>query len=196
MELRCLAVACSPRKNGNTAWLARQALRECGEAGCRTELLYLADFRYAPCRACGGCNATGRCVVQDDAGLIFEKILAADRIILAAPIFSMGICAQAKMLIDRAQQFWAAKYILKRSVLAEGEKNRPARRGIFVSCAGTRLPGVFDGAVRVVRYFFKMLEVDFLAALCYSGVDSEGEVRGHPVAGEEVRLYGRKLAEP
>ncbi|MGQ9824496.1 MAG: flavodoxin family protein, partial [Desulfotomaculales bacterium] len=174
MDLKCLALACSPRKKGNTAWLARQALEECGRAGGETELLYLADFRYAPCRACGGCNATGRCVVRDDAGLIFEKILAADRIILAAPIFSMGICAQAKMLIDRAQQFWAAKYLLKRSVLADGEKNRPARRGIFVSCAGTRLPGVFDGAVQVARYFFKMLDVDLLAVLCYSGVDKEG----------------------
>jgi hypothetical protein len=196
MDLKCLALACSPRKEGNTAWLARQVLEECGRAGGETEFLYLADFRCSPCRACGGCYTTGRCVVPDDAGLLFAKILEADRFILAAPVFSMGICAQAKMFIDRAQQFWAAKYLLGREIPADRDKNRPARRGIFVSCAGTRLPGVFDGTLQVARYFFKMLAVDLLAALCYPGVDKEGDIRRHPAAEEEARFFGRKLAEP
>lgn len=113
MKTSCLALACSPRKNGNTAILARHALDACATAGCKTEYLYLAGFNYKPCQACGGCNTTGRCVIKDDAAVIYEKILTVDRLIIAAPIFSMGICAQAKMLIDRAQQFWATKYLLK-----------------------------------------------------------------------------------
>ncbi|HHW44918.1 MAG TPA: flavodoxin family protein [Desulfotomaculum sp.] len=195
MKLRFLALACSPRKNGNTAVLAGQALAAAESAGCSTELLHLADYRYAPCRACDGCFPTGRCVLQDDAGLIYEKILAADRLILAAPVFFMGICAQAKMLIDRAQQFWAAKYILKKEGIP-GIKNRPARRGIFISCGGTTMPGVFDGSVQVVKAFFKMLEIELSATLCYAGVDKAGDILQKAGALEEVAETARKLCIP
>ena len=189
--LKCLALSASPRKDGNTALLARLALGACAEAGCDVEFLYLVDFRYEPCRACEGCYATGRCVVPDDAGVLYEKILGADRLIFAAPVFSMGICAQAKMLIDRAQQFWAVKYLLGRRVVGD---DRPERRGIFISCAGTTLPGVFDGTVRVARYFFKMLEIRLQAALCYAGVEGRGEIFNNKAALEEVVAQGRLLA--
>ncbi|MGB4215618.1 MAG: flavodoxin family protein, partial [Thermacetogeniaceae bacterium] len=109
MGLNCLAIACSPRKKGNTSILAQKALEGCRDAGGKTEFLYLVDYNYVPCRACGGCDTTGKCVIKDDSAELFEKILACDRLILAAPIFSMGICAQAKSFIDRSQQFWAYK---------------------------------------------------------------------------------------
>lgn len=195
MSLKCLALACSPRKNGNTAILARQALAAAESAGCSTELLHLADYRFAPCRACNGCFATGRCVLEDDAALIFEKILAADRLILAAPVFFLGICAQAKMLIDRAQQFWAAKYLLKQDIIPD-QKARPARRGIFLSCGGTTLPGLFDGTLQVVRAFFKMLTIELAAALCYAGVDKAGDILQKAGALEEVTKITGELCNP
>jgi len=191
-KIKCLALACSPRKGGNTSLLAERALDVCREAGHETELLQLADFNYAPCQACDSCFATGKCVVPDDAGVIFEKILAADRFIMAAPVFSMGICAQAKMLIDRSQQFWAARYVLNIPV---GEKPNQARRGMFVSCSGTTLPGVFDGTVRTARYFFKMLGIVPDAVLCYEGVDKKGEILKHQRAIDEVNQQAWALAQ-
>jgi len=187
-----LALACSPRKNGNTAALARKALDGCQDAGGVTSYFYLTDYRYSPCRACGACNTTGKCVVKDDAEQLFEKILSCDRFILAAPIFSMGICAQAKALIDRSQQFWAAKYLLDRRLF--DEVSRPRREGIYISCAGTRLSGVFEGALQVVRYFFKMLEIELVAAYCYPGIDAEGEIYKNTAAIQDVYDAGRKLA--
>lgn len=181
-KMKCLALACSPRRGGNTALLAERALDACREGGHETELLQLAEFNYSPCRACDGCFATGKCVVRDDAGFIFEKILAADLFIMAAPVFSMGLCAQAKMLVDRAQQFWAARYVLDMPV---GEPDR-VRHGMFVSCAGTALSGVFDGTVRTVRYFFKMLGIVPDAVLCYKEVDKKGEILQRPQAMDEV----------
>lgn len=187
MILKCLALACSPRKNGNTALLAQRALEACAQAGCDTEFLYLTDYRYAPCRACEGCNDTGTCVIRDDARIVYDKILAADRLILAAPIFSMGINAQAKMFIDRAQQFWAAKYVLDKNIVPSGD--RPARQGIFISCAGTTLPGVFDGSVRVVRYFFKMLDIQLVNKFCYAGVDKKGDILSKDTAFNDIYQY-------
>lgn len=189
-KMKCLALACSPRKGGNTALLAERVLDACREAGHETELLQLTDFNYAPCRACDGCFASGKCVVRDDAGLIFEQILAADLFVMAAPVFSMGICAQAKMLIDRSQQFWAARYVLDIPV---GDPDR-VRRGMFISCAGTTLPGVFDGTVRTTRYFYKMLGINLEAVLCYEGVDKKGEILQHWRAMDEVYRQARMLA--
>jgi len=191
-KMKCLALTCSPRRGGNTALLAGRALEACREAGHETEFLQLTDYNYSPCRACDSCFATGKCVVRDDAGFIFEKILAADRFIMAAPVFSMGICAQAKMLIDRSQQFWAARYVLNIPV---GEKPDQARRGMFISCSGTSLPGVFDGTVRTARYFFKMLGIVPDEVLCYDGVDKKGEILKHQRAMAEVYRQAQTLAQ-
>lgn len=189
---KCLAVACSPRRGGNTDLLARRALEGVKAADAEGEIIYLRDYRYAPCMACDGCFKKGRCVVKDDASLVFEKILEADRVIFAAPIFSMGICAQAKMLIDRSQQFWACKYVLHRPIV-EDEKKRPDRQGIFISAAGTNLPGIFDGSTRVVKYFFKMLDIQMKGFYGYPKVDRKGDILEHPDAMVEVYEAGKKL---
>jgi len=187
MELKCLALACSPRQKGNTSTLAGLALKKLHKAGCSTEYLQLTDFSVSPCRACGACSSSGKCVIRDDTRLIYDKILAADRILVAAPIYSMGINAQAKAFIDRAQQFWALKYLLGQKVI--DEYNRPVRKGLFISCAGTDLPGVFDGAVRVIKYFFKMLEIELSGTLCYSNVDKKGEIIKNEKALAEVQHW-------
>lgn len=191
----CLGVACSPRKDGNTEILLSTTMETLGLYGVDTEAARLADINYSPCQACEGCYRTGRCVIRDGAGPVFEKILRADILIMAAPVFSMGICAQAKMFIDRAQQFWATRYILKRPVV-EDEEFRDTRRGIFISAAGTNLPGVFDSTLRVVRYFFKMMDVRLEGTYCYPGTDKKGEILSNTRALEEIREAARKLADP
>lgn len=194
MPLKCLALACSPRKNGNTAILATHALESSGAAGCQTELLYLKNYKSEPCLACGGCDDTGECILEDDAKLLYDKILAADRLILAAPIFSMGINGQAKMFIDRSQKFWARKYLLNERVITESD--RPERRGIYLSCAGSHHANVFAGALQVVKYFFLMLEIKLIASLCYDDVDEPGAILKKPGAMEEVAKYRQILGEP
>lgn len=188
MDLNCLALACSPRKNGNTAILANKALEGCRDSGGKTELLYLSDYSYSPCRACNACAATGKCVIKDDSEQLFNKILACDRFILAAPIFSMGICAQAKSFIDRSQQFWAYKYILGKKLFDNSQ-----RKGIFISCAGTKLPNVFDGALQVARYFFLMMEIELVSTCCYPGIDHIGDIQKTPASLQKVYDLGKKL---
>ncbi len=97
--------------------LLRQALSGASSAGAEAEYLRLCKFDISPCSSCGACYATGECPVQDDFSVVLGKILAADRLIFATPIFFMSVCAQAKILIDRCQCLWAAKYILKRPVV-------------------------------------------------------------------------------
>ena len=110
-EIYCLGLATSPRRGGNTSVLLEKALKGAADAGARTEMLNVNNFKFSPCLACDGCFREGMCVVPDDMQIMYQKLLAADRIIFAAPIFSMGMCAQAKAMVDRTQRFWATQLL-------------------------------------------------------------------------------------
>jgi multimeric flavodoxin WrbA len=189
----CVGFATSPRIGGNTSILLEKALEGAAAAGAKTELISLKNYRFSPCLACDGCFHKGKCVVPDDMQLIYEKMLNADRIILAAPIFSMGMCAQAKALVDRTQRFWSTKYVLKKDVI-ENKGDRPLRKGIFISAAGSNHKGVFTGALQIAKYFFLMLEAEYTGYYCYQQVDEKGAVLNHPTALDEVYKAGFQLA--
>lgn len=176
--IKCLGIGCSPRKNGNTDLLLQEAMAGVKEAGGQEETIYLRDYNFRPCVGCNSCAKTGECVIKDELQLIYPKLLAADRIILAAPIFSMGINALAKGMIDRFQRFWSTKYVLQEKVIKE--ENRLPRQGIYLSVAGTNYKNVFQGAEMVVKYAFMLLEMDYLGSYLYREIDAKGEIKKYP----------------
>jgi multimeric flavodoxin WrbA len=121
---------------------------------------------------------------------IYPLLVSFDGIILAAPIFSMGLCGQAKVMIDRLQCFWARKNILKIEVAGVSEAKR---RGLFISTAGSNVKGVFDAAIPTVRYFFAMIDIHDFEVLTFSGVDEMGAILRVPDALEKAREAGEKI---
>jgi len=188
---KCLGIGCSPRKNGNTDILLQHTIKGAEEAGGDCELIYLRDYNFRPCIGCNSCAKTGECVIKDDMQLIYPKLLETDRIILAAPIFSMGINALAKGFIDRFQRFWSTKYVLKKKVI--GEEQRASRKGIFLSTAGTDYHNVFEGAEMVAKYAFLMLETEYLGSYLYRKIDAKGEIKDYPQHLKEVFQAGKQL---
>jgi multimeric flavodoxin WrbA len=114
--------------------------------------------------------------------ILHDKIINADVIILAAPIFCMGICSQAKALIDRFQVFRSRKYVLGLPIVPPGRKGK--RLGIFLSTAGQNWGYVFDGAVPSVKCFFHVIDVKDkdIHYLMVNGVDEKGAITKHPTA--------------
>ena len=100
--MKILGICCSPRRNGNTEILVREALKGAEESGAETELVTLAGKNLKPCDGCLSCEATTRCHLNDDMQEIYEKLLAADGIIIGTPVYFWSVVAQAKILIDRA----------------------------------------------------------------------------------------------
>src|SRR3989338_3003385 len=90
-EMKVLALSGSPRKKGNTETLLHAVLKGVEAAGGEVELFRLYDLRIQPCIGCGGCDKTGECVLEDDMQELYPKILAAQRVILASPIYFYGI---------------------------------------------------------------------------------------------------------
>ncbi|AFM00619.1 NADPH-dependent FMN reductase [Desulfitobacterium dehalogenans ATCC 51507] len=188
-----LGIAGSPRRNGNTDRLLREAIKALAETGYSTEIINIRDLQFSPCLGCNACSKTGQCVQKDDIQYLQERLVAADRIIVAAPVFFMGINAQTKAVIDRMQTFWALKYVFKQPVITESE--RLPRYGLFLSAAGTRFPDVFTCAERAVKNLYHVLDIKYYGSCAYKGIDQAGDIDLHHSAFSEVHAKALALAQ-
>jgi multimeric flavodoxin WrbA len=192
-ELYIVGISTSPRQGGNTDLLLDETLR--GAASMSTnkiEKISLRGLHIGGCTHCDECYRVRRCVIRDDMDFIYPKLIEADRLIIAAPIYFMGVCAQAKLLIDRCQVFWVQNRILK-----EPQPTPPKKRiGSFISVGATRGPKVFAGACETMKWFFKTLGLEYSENLLYDGIDDKGAIRQHPSALRDAYELGLQLVQP
>jgi multimeric flavodoxin WrbA len=190
MSLKVLGISTSPRREGNSDLLLRQALSGAQRAGAAVEYLWLCDYRIEGCRECYNCSGTGYCSTQDDYQPILDKMLEADRLIFATPVFFMTVSAQAKLLIDRGQCLWVRQAVLHQP-LFEPKRDR---RGLLIAVGGSRSRKQFDCVRQPVQSCFKCLEVDYLGGLCINQVDEKGAILKRPDALDEAFRLGGLLA--
>ncbi len=162
-------------------------LKGAEEEGAQIERVIISQLTFSPCIECHGCDETGECVLRDHMDTVYPKLLEADWIILAFPIFFYGAPAGTKALIDRVQSLWVRKYRLK--LLPEDKGRR--RKGFFISVGATKGERLFDGAMLTVKYFFDALDVDFAGQLLFKDVEGKGDIRNHPTAFREAFEAGR-----
>jgi len=193
MTLHVLGISMSPRGRSNSDALLAEALHGAEGDGAATEHVRLRDLDVAPCRACEACAKTGACVVQDDFQSVRDRLLAADRLVVATPVHFMGPSALGKALIDRCQSLWSRKYRLKEPLFADGPRDR---RALVIALGGSKAKRMFDGIRLTMRYWLDALEMAYVANLLVRCVDAPGAVRDDPtIMGEACRL-GAALADP
>ncbi len=186
-----LGISGSPRRHGNTETLLDAVLEGAREAGADVEKVVLRPLDYASCRGCNACHRNGVCVISDELAPVFEKIAAADVLVLASPIYSMGITAEAKGLIDRAQYLWARRFILKNLYFTAEHTRR--HKGILVSTAGLGWENVFDAAFPAITAFFNTTGFEYWDNVIANDLDRYGGIAGHPTALAEGREKGRSV---
>ena len=184
-----LGIFGSPRRGGNTDLLLEETLKGAAAEGAGVEEIRLCDFRITPCRECLSCFNDGACVIPDDMQGIYPRLLEADIVILASPIFFYGITGLSKVMVDRCQALWARKYKLHDPAL----KTKRKRRGFFISTGGTKGKRMFEGAVLTVRYFFDAFNTEYSGDLLFRGVDACGDILKNPDALPQAFSAGRKL---
>ncbi len=188
--MKVLGLFGSPRRGGNTELLLEEALKGAESEGAEVERIYLADYAITPCKECHGCDDTGHCVILDDMQKIYPKLQEADIIILASPIFFYGVTAWAKALIDRSQPLWVRKYLLKNPSLG---KDGRKRKGFFISVGATKGPRVFEGAILTAKYFFDVLNAEYMGELVFRGVEAKHDILKRQGALEQAFEAGRRL---
>lgn len=96
-----LIISSSPRRHGNSDLLCDMFAKGAEESGSNVEKIFLKDKEINYCIGCGVCNTTHSCVIKDDMAEILDKMVNADVIVLATPVYFYSMAAQMKTLIDR-----------------------------------------------------------------------------------------------
>jgi multimeric flavodoxin WrbA/putative sterol carrier protein len=190
MESRYTVVAVngSPHAGaGNTALMLAMVGDALNRLGCKLNVIHLTDHVIEYCIGCGFCMENGKCWMPDDHAAILDKLLAADAVILASPVYFFHVTAQMKTFLDRS--------------LALGHKPRPTwKPGLAVSVSAgsgeTHVADYLAGMLRVYGAF----PVGCLTALStapggFLGKDAV-EARAADLAGDLARAISERRRYP
>ena len=161
-----LVISSSLRKNSNSEQLAVSFAEGAKSAGNKVEVISLQDKEIKFCIGCLACQKTQRCVMHDDADAIREKMLHAEVLVFATPIYYYEMSGILKTLLDRANPLYSSDYqfreIYALATAAEDEEHVPEK--------------AFSGIEEWVDCFEKATLVDTL--FC-GGVTAPGEINNN-----------------
>lgn len=182
----------SPRRKGNTATLLDHAVAGAIEAGADVDKIVLRDCRISPCLEIYGCKNNGECTISDDFQEIRNRILAANGLIIATPIFFYTVSAHVKIFMDRCQSLWVKKYWIDKTPYNQWV---PKRKGLIIAIGATTGKKLFDGMLLSMRYFFDVLDMETWDSLLFRGLDLAGEILEKPEYMEQARQKGIAFAQ-
>ena len=179
MSKQVFVISTSPRKGGNSDALADALIQGAREAGHRVEKVSLSDKTIGFCKGCLTCVKTQRCIIHDDAEPIAQKMLAADVLVFATPVYYYGMCGQMKTLLDRSNPLYSAAYCFRDVYL--------------LAAAAEEDEHTVDGTVTGLQGWIDCFDKARLAGTVFAGgVTAVGEVQGH-AALEQAHEMGRRV---
>jgi len=181
---KTLVILGSPRKEGNSAALAGAIMEGIREAGGEAEAIYLNSMSIKPCQACEYCHGDkGRlCAIRDDMQQIYPKLLEADSLVLASPIYMFTVTAQLKLFMDRTY-----------AVLKE---MKGKRIGIALTYGDT--DEISSGAINAIGTMkdeFRFTQSEIVGIVHGTG-NKPGEITQNTELMEQAVALGKKLAQP
>jgi multimeric flavodoxin WrbA len=177
----------SPREKGNSSMLADQVAAGASAAGAQVECIVLQNMNIRPCNACDVCQetGTGECILDDDMQTLYPRLLKADAIVIASPIYWYTMSAQTKLCIDR----WYALDTPQGNALAG------KRIGIVLTYGDT--DPFASGAVNAIRTFqdiFRNIKAP-IVGIVYGSASNAGDIQNQPSLLEQAYKLGQELAE-
>jgi multimeric flavodoxin WrbA len=144
----------SPNRNGSTQILSEAFAKGAEEAGHEVEIIQVADANVNPCTGCVACGYEGPCVQKDGMEELRSKILKADMLVFATPLYYYGMTAQLKTIIDRFCSF-------------NSSLNRKHMKSALLTVAWN-----------ADSWTFEALEAHYKTLVRYLNLDDQGEVLG------------------
>jgi multimeric flavodoxin WrbA len=185
MGKKIVIVKGSPRREGNSALLAEQLAEGARSAGAQVESFYLHNMDIHPCDACEACHSEPYrgCIVDDDMQLLYPRLLEAEAIVIASPVYWFTVSAQTKLFMDRC-------YAL---VDKDGYLLRGKQFAILMTY-GDADPFA-SGAVNAFRTFqdgFRYIGAE-IAGFVYGSGDAPGDIRADTTAMARAYDLGWRL---
>ena len=184
--MKVLGIMGSPRIGGNTDLLLDEALKGARSKGAEVEKITVSRLKIEPCREIYACTKDGKCPIKDDMTALYDKLVNAEAIIVATPIFFYTVSAQLMAFISRCQALWSRRYVLNIEM--------PLKKGAFIAVGATKGAKLFDGPKLTIRYFFKAINAEYTDELLIRGVDKKGEIKDHPTALADAYKLGERIA--
>ena len=179
MSKKILVISTSLRANSNSDMLAEAFMDGAIQAGHEVEKVSLKDKTIGFCKGCLACQKTGSCVIRDDAGAIVEKMLHADVLVFATPIYYYEMSGQMKTMLDRANPLYTADYTYRDVYL--------------LVTAADEDEHAIDGARKGLEGFIACFEKACFAGCVFAGgVDAPGTVKEHGSL-EKAREMGMQV---
>lgn len=154
MAKKVLVLSASPRKGGNSDLLCDRFMLGAKEAGHQVEKIFIRDKRINYCIACGACQGNGgNCAQKDDMIQVLDKMIGADVIVMATPVYFYTMNGQMKTLIDRTYARYTEisnkeMYFIMTAAVSRKESLERTLEGFrgFTSClSGAKEKGVIYG---------------------------------------------------
>jgi len=158
---KVIVISTSLRHGSNSDMLAEKFIEGAKAAGNEVEKVSLTDKNIQFCKGCMACQKLGRCVIKDDVNDIMAKVLKADVVCWATPIYYYEMSGQMKTLIDRMNAMYSQDYqfrdvyLLTTAAEDDPETSKRAEIGLtgWIDCyPKSRLAGtLFCGGVNNAR---------------------------------------------
>lgn len=139
--MKIVTVMGSPRINGNTARLIHKLTELLPETDI--ELIELAKYNLHGCQGCGSCQQDYKnftCVQKDEANALLEKIMAADAVVYATPLYGHNYSGQLKIFLDRHLPLFkfveGKEEAVQNMKIISAMENKPVF--LIVSCQGPK----------------------------------------------------------
>lgn len=178
----------SPRKNGNTLILAREAEKALLSMKIETELFFLNDMVLSGCQACYACKKdnTIRCPRNDEMQKMYTAIDHADGVLVTTPIYFGGVTGQTKIWLDRLFPYMSLDLV----------SNLPKK--IPLSCIYTQNQpdeSLFIGAISAFEFALSLIGFDVKEHLIAPDLDigRKPMVSGNPALLQGAYQIGKKL---
>ena len=186
MEIKILGICGSPIKGSNTEVFLREALKAAETTGgVQTELIALAGKKIGDCRHCNWCvgkQIEGKfCAQNDDMTEIYPKLVEADGILLASPVYIMRLSGYLACFLDRFRVFASGN-------LYRGKLHNKVGGALCVG--GLRNTGIETTLISILFGFMVMEMIPVsprhrLGALGAGGLSSEGGT-GKPASEDKL----------
>lgn len=166
MGKKVLILSGSPRKGGNSDLLCDEFAKGAKAAGNDVEKIRIAEKQIGYCRACYACKTNRRCVIQDDMAELLQKMIDADVLVLASPVYFYSIDAQLKTVIDRTVARWLeVKNKEFYYIVTAADEEQSSAESTLACFRG--YADCVDGAKE-------------MGVICGMGVYEKGTIQGHP----------------
>ena len=179
MSKKVLIISTSLRKGSNSETLAKEFAKGAQAAGHSVEMVCLHDKTIGFCIGCLACQKTKRCVIKDDANDITQKMLNAEVIVFATPVYFYEMSGQMKTMLDRSNPLYPTDY---------------AFRDIYLlATAAEEEESAVDGTINGLQGWISCFEKTALKGVELGrGVTDAGDIEGNPALQEAYHL-GKSL---